>query len=284
MNVVGRTGIFRKWSWEGFRWFPPGIFLAATVISVLCYVGDVCSDEIFIEILKQEDGMTWGNALNYYLSSTRIFLSIVNLCCAAFVAAGLYAQDYEENTVYMRVQRMGIKQYAGLRVMQVSVVSWFLGCISILLMIPTVALIFHVPMLPVDLEMLKEDPSPLLASGHVLSFVAALGVLAGFRSLFYSLLAFVISFFVPHRRVLPAIPMLLWYFNQYALSWVDWIPWFLQPGIIFHLPYGMMYGGLPEWEVLGLIAVGMLVMILAVWGLFVLHLRRNGIFGGEQDE
>lgn len=51
-------------------------------------------------------------------------MQCVGLCCAIFAGAGLYAQDYGENVVYMRIQRMGARWYVGLRTMQVSIASW----------------------------------------------------------------------------------------------------------------------------------------------------------------
>ena len=111
-----------------------------------------------------------------------------------------------------------------------------------------------------------------------------LSAIAGFRSMFYAAVTLAFSFFVPRRQVLFALPMLLWYFNQYTLIWVEWIPYWLQPRMV--LTPNVMYWaeGVTEWGVLWRIALGMVCLAVAVWTLFVLRVRRTGIFGGEQDE
>ena len=186
---------------------------------------------------------------------------------------------------------MGAGRYAGLRILQVSAASWFVGCVSILLVCPLLSALFHIPLFPKDCsELTGVTTSRLLLGGRKMEFLAALGILSGFRSMFYALVTFAISFVLPKKKVLVAIPILLWYFNQYVLVWLDWIPAWLQPRNIFELHYGMLdastlgLGKISEWNVLLRIAVGMLCLSGIIWAVFVWHLHRAGTFGGEQSE
>lgn len=276
-------GGFKKLAWEGFRWLSPWVFLILVVVSAVFFLLDTCSDE-YLLVEWQSGKSLHGDAI-YYLTGSVAQLQNVGLCCAIFAGAGLYAQDYEENAVYMRIQRMGARRYAGLRTMQVSIASWLVGCIGMLFAVLLVSLVLQVPLFPRDPGSVESwTRSRLLQSGRNMEFLATLVFLAGFRSMFYSVVTFVFSFFVPRRRVLLALPMLLWYFNQHVLVWVEWIPLWLQPRIVFDLSGVQEFGGISEWGRIWRVAVGMVCLAVAVWAVFVLRLRRTGIFGGEQVE
>ena len=277
-------------AWEGFRWFSPMVFLTVVLLTVFLFILDMCSGFLFIEELEAGE-LSYFSA-HAYFGEGSVWLSNVGLCLVIFVSTDLYAQDYEEGTVYMRIQRMGVGSYAGVRTMQVCVSTWLVGCISMLLVLPVFSLIFQVPLVPEDPEAIQSiSTSSLLSSGNTVGFLASMGILSGFRSMFYALLTLVVSFFIPRRRMLVAVPLLLWYFFQYVFSWLEWLPQWMQPREVFSLVYGSLNSerlglgsGLSEWAVLGFIAGGMFLLAVIVWVLFILRLRRNGVFGGEQSE
>lgn len=284
------TGAVRAKSviWEGLRWLSPQVFLAVVAVSTLSFVADTCSGAMLIRQIWQ--GELFSGSLEYFLEAPT-FLGNMSLCLVIFTGASLYAQDYEDSAVYMRVQRMGVKRYAIYRVMQVSIPSWLTGCISILLVVPVLSAILHIPMFPQELRLVEGwSTSKILQSGRNVEFMATLGILSGLRSMFYALVTFAVSFFIPKKRVLVAIPLLFWYFSQYTLIWLEWVPRWLQPRVVFELKYGMLdgetlgFGKVSEWEMLLRIAIGMLCLVVAIWALFAWHLRRAGIFGGEQSE
>ncbi len=276
-------GDFKKLAWEGFRWLSPGVFLVLTVVSAVFFLMDTCSDEYLLAEWQSGEALH-GDAI-YYLTGGIPQMQCVGLCCAIFAGAGLYAQDYGENAVYMRIQRMGARRYAGLRTMQVSIASWLVGCVGMLFAVLLVSMALQVPLFPWNPDSVASwTRSRLLQSGRNMEFLATLVFLAGFRSMFYSVVTFAFSFFVPKRRVMLALPLLLWYFNQHVLVWVEWIPLWLQPRIVFDLSGMQEFKGISEWGVIWRVAVFMVCFAVAVWALFVLCLRRTGIFGGGQDE
>ena len=186
-------GGFGKLVWEGFRWLSPGMFLVLTTVSAVLFLLDTCSG-IFLVAEWQSGEPLYFDAL-HYLSGGQSQLQNAGLCCAIFAGAGLYAQDYEENAVYMRIQRMGARRYAGLRTMQVSVASWLVGCASILFAVLLVSLVLRVPLFPQELRMVEGwSTSKLLQSGRNMEFLGTYVFLAGFRSMFYSVVTFAFSF------------------------------------------------------------------------------------------
>lgn len=274
--------MIRMASWEGLRWLSPWMFSLLVAVSALTYVLNLYSDEMFRVLREQGFG---ESALNYLVCySGGGPLSSISLCCVVLLGTGLYAQDYEESTVYMRIQRMGMKCYAALRVLQTCISSFLVGCFSILLAIPLVAVIFHTPLF-VGSQGYDVLSSQILESGNVLAYLAAYGSMFGFRAMFYALLTFLLSIFVPRKRVLVAVPALLWYINQYVLSGIEWIPLFLQPFWVFNITTPLNnLDGLTEWETLWCVALALLVLAVVIWGVLVVKLRRTGIFGGEQSE
>lgn len=278
----GSTPAFKRLAWEGTRWVSPGMLLALALLWAVLLLLDACSDIFFIS--EWQSGALNGSATQYILCSVSR-LQIAGLCCSIFAGAGLYAQDYGENAVYMRIQRMGARQYAGLRTLQASAGSWLVGCAGTLLAVLLASLALQVPLFPQDPGRVESwSPSRLLQAGQNIQFLAWMSMMAGFRSMFYAVATLAFSFFVPRRQVLLALPMLLWYFNQYALVWVEWIPFWLQPGTALTPGIVSLAGGVPEWGILGLAAIGLTCLAVAVWALFVLRLRRAGTFGGEQIE
>ena len=265
-------------TWEGFRWGSPWVLLALSAASALLYVLELPSNDIFLDDLK-DDGVLVGSVFEYLcLTGSSGFLCMVSLCSVVFLGAGIYAQDYQESAVYMRIQRMGMKRYAGVRILQTCISSWLVGCLGILLAIPLAAAVFHqVPFYPDYVE------SMFLTRGNSLVFLAAYGCTAGFRAMFYALMTLLFSCFVPKRRVLLALPLLLWYFNQYVIQ-QEWIPLYIQPCKVFEVSVPMSLADLSEWQTLWYRIFVLLGLSAAVWFVCLLRLKRTGIFGGEQSE
>lgn len=275
-----RLGIL---TWEGDRWLSPWVFSLLVAAWAVFYLLDTCSYDLVI--LQWESGEPLPFCVLRYLLCSPPQLQNAGLCCVVFAGAGLYAQDYGENAAYMRIQRMGVRQYAGLRTLQASVGSWLVGCAGMLLAVLLISLTLQVPVLPQETKTAADwTDSSLLQAGQNMEFLVWLVGMAGFRSMFYAVVTFAFSFFVPKRQVLFALPMLLWYFNQYALVWVGWIPNWLQPRVVFDFGNAGLFGSVSEWGVLWWTALGMACLAVAVWALFVLRLRGAGIFGGEQNE
>ena len=272
-----------KLMWEETRWLSPWMFFLLAVVWAVFFLFDTCSSDALILQWESEEPLPYCG-LRYLLEAPPQ-LKNAGLCCAVFAGAGLYAQDYGENAVYMRIQRMGSRQYAGLRTLQVCIASWLVGCASMLLAVFLVALALQIPAFPQEPVTANDwTTSSFLHSGQNIEFLVWQASMAGFRSMFYAVATFAFSFFVPKRQVLFALPMLLWYFNQYALIWVEWIPNWLQPRVVFDLSGFWYFESISEWGMLWRTALTMFCLAVAVWALFVLRLHRTGIFGGEQSE
>lgn len=271
-------------AWEGSRWLPPGMFFVLTAAWSAFFLLDTFSNDFYVQLWQSGEPMPY-DAMRL-LTGGKPFLKNIGLCCTVFTGVGIYAQDYEENAAYMRIQRMGARRYAGLRTLQASISSWLMGCASILLGLLLVSLVLQVPLFPQYPEAAAGwSTSRLLRAGQNMEFLVWRGAMEGFCSMFYAVVTLAFSFFVPRRRVLLALPIILWYFNQYALSWIKWIPYWLQPKEVFNFDGTYILGDSEsEWGILCRAAIGLTCLAVAVWALFVLRLRRAGTFGGEQIE
>ena len=271
--------------WEGRRWaFPPAI-LAIIAATVFFYLMDMVSSDLFLLEWRGEN--LTGSAYKYF-NYCLLKVSNVGLCLVVLLGAGLYAQDYESGAVYARVQRLGAGKYAGLRTMQTALSAFVSGSVAILLLFPLFAFIFKIPIFSSwDVD---EYSTPLLAGGHTVQWFIALSILAGLQSVFYALLTLLVSLFIPKKKVLIAVPYVLCYFFNHVISRISWIPSWMQPFYIFNMQFGAMnttYINLKmmsEWCFLGVAAGVTLILYTVVWLLLYQHIKRNGIFGGEQSE
>ncbi len=281
--------IRRRIFWELSRWLSPGMFLAAVSVSVLCYLTDIFSSMAVAGGAFGEGGGLFGSALRYFMLAASGVISSASMCLAVYLGAGAFAQDYEEGAVYMRVQRMGIGAYAGLRVWQTAASSFLAGSLGLLPLFTLMSLAFRIPVLEEGEVMSGLTDSRLILGGHGTSYLAAIVLLAGLRTAFYALVSLAVSLFITRLRVVVALPILLWYLFEFVTSGYGWLPAWLQPRYLFDIQHGLdselMFGvRLPEWATLGIIAGGTAVAAAAVWLLFCLRLRRDRIFGGEQNE
>ncbi len=271
-------------AWEGSRWCSPVKLLAVSGITALCYVIDTCT---YLGAFAGQN----TSVLFYFLASSNSMFENLGLCLMAFLGAGMYAQDYEEGAVYMRVQRLGGGKYAALRTWQASSSAFAAGALGLLLAFFLAAAITGNPALPslseVNEVLAGVSENRVLLGGHVIPYMVSLLMLAGLRSMFYSVLTLAVTLAIPRRRMLAAVPMLLWYVFQYF--WPHGVPAWLKPSVLFDLRHNGMNGRIlfgrqmPEWAVLGITSGGMVLLAAIVWLLFCLRMGRNGIFGGEEE-
>ena len=274
------AGVFRLITWEGFRWGSPWVLLVLSVASSLLYVLDLLGRFDVIEHRYAGQQLT---SVFICLEGSAYAgpICIASLCSVVFLGAGIYAQDFQESAVYMRIQRMGVKRYAGIRTLQMCISSWLVGCCGILLAIPLAAVMLHEP--AVSPDYVECQGSVFFVRGNFWAFLAVYGCIAGFRMMFYALMTFLCSYFVPQRRVLMALPLLLWHFNQYVIQ-QEWIPLYLQPCRVFEVSVPMRLDGFTEWQTLWYRIVVLLGLVVTVWFVSVARLRKRGIFGGEHCE
>ena len=87
---------------EWRRWFISPVFVIIVILCGTITMLDVCSSDLFLSDLKT--GYR-DNVIYYYLLNIGMFC-VAGYCLAACTGAVLYAADYEENSVYMRINRM----------------------------------------------------------------------------------------------------------------------------------------------------------------------------------
>ena len=113
---------------EWRRWFISPVFIIIVILCGTVTLLDVCSSENFVADLKT--GYT--DSVTYYYLLNVGFFSIVGYCLAACTGAVLYAADYEENSVYMRINRMGVNRYVFSKIIQTLTGAFVCGFIAIL--------------------------------------------------------------------------------------------------------------------------------------------------------
>jgi hypothetical protein len=107
---------------------------------------------------------------------------------------------------------------------------------------------------------------------------------SGFCYLYYAMLTMLVSFFIPKRKVVIAMPMIFWYFNQYVFAVLDFVPNFLKPSLLFanDVSPEEMSGFSDGWGLL-VLTITMVIVVLFTAVVFYLRLGRQGIFGGEEE-
>lgn len=267
---------------ECLRWIAHPLFFIIILLCSVCNFMDVRSSSMFVSFL--ESGTLSSEAVCYYTYRDS-FLWLVGLCLSTLTGATLYAQDFEENAVYMRVQRMGKRKYIVSRVGQTVVSSFLCGSLSFLICLGVMVCYYNIPLLPAkgaDVSSYSGSTFLLAGNGYLYLFMRA--VQAGFCYMFYALAALDISVFIPQRKVVVAVPMIFWYFNQFLLPWVAFVPDVINPSILFANNYSLAeLLGISDG--LGLLILTGMMMVLVILSilLFYLRLGKHGIFGGEQE-
>lgn len=265
--------------WGRSVWSPMFLVVILTC-GVLEYL-DVTSSLMFAS--DRTNGGLMGSALQYYIMRDGL-LSVAALCIMTLAGTTLYAQDYEENAVYMRIQRIGKSGYVGARMLQTVVSTFICGVTAFLLCLILTAVTYRLPVLAWGSDVEPYTMESLLAAGHTVAYLVVKSLQVGYKYLFYGVITLGISLFLPRRKVVIAVPMILWYLNQYVLAGIRWIPAFLWPSVIF-----ADGGGISEVLKVSplagtLILTGMQIcLVLAVSILFYVRIRNHGIFGGESE-
>lgn len=268
------------------RWFASPVFpivvlgsSAIVMANIIIAMGQV---EITVWDLAAGSG---GGILQIFAFTSHGFFRYVTLCLYSIPAAGLYAEDYEENAVYMRVQRLGGTRYGMGRVVHTLVSSWLCAFLAEMICAAILHICFGKQLLYVEngSDWLNYE-SGLLMRGGGFPYLLILVSVRGFEAAFYALAAMAFTVFVPNRRAAVALPMLFWYFNKYMITGQAWIPDCIQPAYVYDGDFTLMTecGILnSEWRLLGYVAGYTFLVAMAVFWLLLHALRRNGTFGGE---
>lgn len=257
------------------------VFLAVILTCGVLEYLDVTSSLMFVS--DRTNGGLTCSVLQYYTMRDGL-LSVAALCIMTLAGTTLYAQDYEENAVYMRIQRMGKSGYVGARMLQTVVGAFVCGVAAFLLCLILTAVTYRLPVLTWGSDAEPYTMESLLAAGHTAAYLVVKCLQVGYKYLYYGVVTLGISFFVPKRKVVVAVPVILWYMNQYVLSGIPGIPAFMRPSIIF-ADWNSISEILKVSPLAGtLILTGMQIcLVLAVSILFYVRIRNQGIFGGESE-
>ena len=267
---------------EWRRWFISPVFVVIVILCGTVTLLDVCSSENFAADLKT--GYT--DSVTYYYLLNVGFFSIVGYCLAACTGAVLYAADYEENSVYMRINRMGVNRYVISKVMQTITGAFVCGFAAILICFLEIAVFYHAPLFPKSAEeLMGTTDNLLLHAGRYKEYIFTLAVISGLCYAFYSLMTLFISIFVPNKKLVIAFPMILWFIFQYIWVKIPFLPSFMTPSLIFDptRQFGDLYNMSPYITVL-IIFAEISVIAVVVSLVFRFKLRRSGVFGGVEDE
>ena len=267
---------------EWRRWFISPVFIIIVILCGTVTLLDVCSSENFVADLKT--GYT--DSVTYYYLLNVGFFSIVGYCLAACTGAVLYAADYEENSVYMRINRMGVNRYVFSKIIQTLTGAFVCGFIAILFCFFGVSIVYGASMFPKSPESISGvTDNLLLLAGRNTEYLFTLAVISGLCYAFYSLMTLFISIFVPNKKLVIAFPMILWFIFQYIWVKIPFLPSFMTPSLIFDpkRQFGDLYNMSPYITVL-IIFAEISVIAVVVSLVFRFKLRRSGVFGGVEDE
>ena len=280
----------KRLAWEGSRWLSPAVFVTVTALYALTFFLETTSGSLFVE--QYTMGMLDQSVFFYVSGINNNMLSNVGLCLMAFLSVGDYARDYEEGAVFMRLQRMGVGRYAGMRIAQASVSAFLVGFLGMLLFYALFGAVFHLPLFPDDRTLLEGLMAPdMLLAGNEMGCLAYITFRSGLRTLFVGLLTVAVSLAMPLHRLLVAAPLVLWYLVTNIPAILEaagcLMPAWLDLGVILRIypvtsPKILGIHFLSEWGLNAAIAGAMVLLAAIVWLLFCLRLRGNGVFGGEQ--
>jgi hypothetical protein len=275
MNIKFRTK-------EMCRWLGSPLFAVTVLLCTWFHFMDIQSSQSVISELKA--GSLFSSAVTYFAYKDG-FLWLAGLCLMTLTGATLYASDFEQNAVYMRIQRMGKKRYVYSRIWQTAVTSFLCGALSFLLCLVIMSCYYHIDILPEAGENVAWfSRSTLLQAGKGKLYIIMKMIQSGFCYLYYAMLTMLVSFFIPKRKVVIAMPMIFWYFNQYVFAVLDFVPNFLKPSLLFanDVSPEEMSGFSDGWGLL-VLTITMIIVVLFTAVVFYLRLGRQGIFGGEEE-
>lgn len=267
---------------ENRRWILRPLTVVILAAVVVFGMMDVTGSADYLMMAK--DNTLTGSAA-YFFSVRGCLVGVVGYCLAMLAGATLYAEDFEENAVYMRIQRMGRGRYIRKRIAQTAISSFLIGTAAMLLEYVIFSVFHSVPLFPVRGEDVSGfSESSLLNEGHYIRYLIFRCTQNGFCYMYYALTALLLSAFVPKRKIVVAIPALLWYLNQFILVQVSWIPTFLKPSNLFasNSSLGELLN-IPD-ETGQLMLMGILAAEAGIiYILFYFRLGKKGIFGGDTE-
>ena len=269
---------------EIVRWLVNPAFIFAVFFSAVFIVLDVLVSVPQGTLLREGEVKS---ALYLVVStSNKSLMKFASLCLCTFLAAGLYAEDYEENAVYMRIQRSGVTGYAFGKVLHTVLSAWLCAFLAFYVSMVIFVVCFGQTFFQDSggtFGWLVGDAT-LLQQQKYLSYSLIVAGICGFRAAFYALMALAFSVFLPNRRAAIAVPVLLWYFNQFMLTRVEQIPLFLQPAQIY-TEYNLvtMWLNINHYKGFLFVAGYTLAAAVLVYLLLWYSLRRNTIFGGKME-
>lgn len=264
----------RRWIQSPLVWL---ILAAVTVFGLM----DVTGGEFFISDAKDNEFM---NTV-YYFCMRGTLVSVAGLCITMFAGTTLYAEDFEQNAVYMRIQRMGKGRYVRKRIIQTVVSAFLIGTVAMALEYFLFSFGYKIPMFPPQGDDVSSfSYSTLLNGGHYIRYLLFRCVQNGCCSVYYALISLLLSIFVPKRKLVVAVPLLLWYLNQFVFVNLSFIPIFLRPSNLFDTNYslGELLHISDELGMVGLFGI-LAVMTVVVYMVFYIALGRKGIFGGDTE-
>lgn len=280
MNIYHGKG-FAEWR----RWFATFKFPIIIILCGMVNMADVCSSLFFIDNLKMQT-LSTGDII-YYFHMQSAFFSVAGYCIANCSGTILYAEDYEENAVYMRVNRLGVIGYSFGKIFQTVLSSFICGMGAVVVCFASLSFFYHIPLF--SEAGVNDDigwtENLLLLDGKNIDYLFTLVILSGLVYVFYALMSLMLSIIVPKKKIIVSFPMILWFFNQFIISRVNWIPGYLKPSIIFDTTYGLSeYLHISPYKAIMITAGEVFIISLFIYGIFVLKLRHSGVFGGVEDE
>lgn len=228
-----RAKVFKnmKIGWEKERWLFNREIIFAILITAILYIMDIYADGMGGSFLK--DGWDCG-AVELSMFAFGGLLNRVGLCLCVFASAGLFAEDEESNTLYMRIQRVGKKRYSVLRTLQCMFSSFIVGALSYLCEILFLVIVLKQSIWTSEgtSEWLSYD-SQMILNNNMIGFILMTACLCGLGTAFYGALTMIFSLLVQNRKCILVFPVLMWYFNQYMLNRIHLVPDSIQPSILF---------------------------------------------------
>ena len=268
---------------EAGRWAGTAAFPAAVLSASAFILAGVLANQTAYLFFWEGDRAAHSVLYWTMMAGGSSFLPAVAYCLYSLPAAGMYAEDYRSGAAYMRIQRMGCTRYALGRVIHTAASAGLCACLAEAAAVLALTAGFGVPLLlGEDVAQLQQSFgwSTLLRQGSGYGFFLTVFLRRIMGAVFYALAAAAFSAFVADRQVVLALPLLYWYFNQYVLVSMEWVPEWLQPRLLYETDYRGGISSLSDWQWAWTAAGATLAAAAAVFLLLRLRLAKNGIFGG----
>lgn len=275
----GEMKVLKNMEWK--RWLFTPVF---PLIAVVCGILNVMDMNVTNQIVADRSAGQY-QCVSYYFAFVDAFFGVAGLCLGTFTGAVLYAKDYAENAVYMRISRMGCRRYVFNRVFQTAAGSFLCGVCAIVISFCVFSYMYHTPFFPHENEIISGwTQNEYLLQGNYMAYFLVLIIISGLYYSFYALAALFFSLFVPNWKIMIAVPMITWFFNQFIIPGIKGIPIYMCPSFIFGINAWLAdYLRIsPLYVLLGILG-GMAILICFIMQIFYFKLRGKGLFGGEEE-